>query len=47
VESTIHENNVFTPDDKITGEYNKRYNIYKEIYSVNSGLLHKIAELDD
>ena len=47
VKATIHEKNVFTPDDKITAEYNKRYSIYKEIYSVNSDLLHKIAELDD
>jgi xylulokinase len=47
VESAVHENEVFTPEPEIYKEYNKRYNIYKEIYLINAGLLHKIAELDD
>jgi xylulokinase len=47
VESAIHENEVFMPDGKFFQEYNKRYNIYKEIYSKNAVLLHQIAELDD
>ncbi len=46
VESTIRENSVFTPDDKFIGKYNKRFDIFKEIYSCNADLLHKIAELD-
>jgi len=47
VESTIHESEVFMPDFKVFEEYGKRYNIYKEIYSSNSDLLHKIAELEN
>lgn len=46
VENAVKEDRVFSPDEDSNMQYNKRYMIYKDIYSKNRELLHRISELD-
>ncbi len=45
IENTIYCNQIFEPDGIDYAEYNKRYEIYKDIYSNNVDLLHRISKL--
>lgn len=47
VEVAVHEDRIFMPESTDHKKYDKRYNIYKKIYSGNVDLLHNIAKLDD
>jgi len=45
VECTVKPKSEFIPDSYMADEYEKRYDIYKTIYSTNKYLLHKISKL--
>lgn len=46
VENAVKEDRVFSPDEDSSRQYNKRYMIYRDIYSKNRELLHRISKLD-
>ena len=46
VENAVKEEEVFSPDKNKYDQYNDRYVIYKDIYSKNKDLLHRISELE-
>lgn len=46
VEYAVKPENEFVPHLDMVNEYEKRYDIYKSIYSTNKYLLHKISKLD-
>jgi xylulokinase len=46
VENAVKEDKVFCPDESNNRQYDKRYMIYRDIYSKNKELLHRISKLD-
>ena len=46
VENAVSEDKSFYPSENNNKPYNKRYKIYKDIYSKNKELLHRISELN-
>ena len=46
VENAVKEDKVFYPDESNNRQYDKRYMIYRDIYSKNKELLHRISKLD-
>lgn len=46
VENAIKEDRAFSPDEDSNRQYNRRYMVYKDIYSTNRELLHRISKLD-
>ena len=46
VENAVSEDKSFYPSENNNKPYNKRYLIYKDIYSKNKELLHRISKLD-
>ena len=46
IENTVKEDKVFSPDGISYKQYNQRYKIYKDIYTKNKDLLHRISKLD-
>ncbi len=46
VENTVKEDKMYCPDSNHSKQYDIRYSIYKDIYSKNKNLLHRISKLD-
>ncbi|GAH16662.1 unnamed protein product [marine sediment metagenome] len=46
VENTVKDDKVYYPDSSNGKQYDIRYSIYKDIYSKNKNLLHRISKLD-
>lgn len=46
VENTVKDDKVYYPDSSSGKQYDIRYSIYKDIYSKNKNLLHRISKLD-
>ena len=44
--NTVREDKVFSPDKSSYKQYNQKYMIYKDIYTKNKDLLHRISKLD-
>ena len=46
VENTVKKDKIYCPDSNRSKQYDIRYSIYKDIYSKNKNLLHRISKLD-